>query len=332
MDMPRHVLLFILVASTAQAQDARYSRRPSDCRSSRVAGSTLPPPVLGAIVSEGYSASRTVSYSLPNATTTGGEIYVCTEYGRVEIEDSDDRAVRIQVRLDGYGEGAADPAAAARRVIDETSVRVYVAPHEGELVVHVWNDTLSFTSAAQPAFVSIRVQVPDRGAYRVVSEAFHGFAAIRRLTLGRSVMRGRVGDKFKGIPGYIGYTELDQVTVAGDVDIVSDGNQLSSPVVAKLRVASSASLTIRNGTDVTVSIQPHPRLGVRAVAASGAGTARVQVDGASARDTTISTFRTAFVVESPNFTSLERRLRVVATSSHGAVNLASMPAAPLHRP
>jgi hypothetical protein len=284
------------------------------------------------MVVEGYTASRTIFYSLPNARATGGEIYVCTEYGRVEIEDSDDRDVRIQVRVDGYGEGTVDPAAAARKVIEETSVRIYVATHEGELVAHIWNDTLSFTSAAQPAFVSIRVQVPDRGAYRVVSEAYHGFSSIRRLTLGRSVMRGRVGDKFKGIPGYLGYTELDQVTIAGDVDITSDGNQLSAPVIAKVRVASSSSLTIRNGADVNVSVQPHPLLGVYAVAASGSGTARVQVDGGAARDTAIAQHRSASVAESPKFKLLPRRLRVVATSSHGAVNVATMPAAPLRRP
>jgi hypothetical protein len=197
--------------------------------------------------------------------------------------------------------------------------------------VQIWTDTLGFTRVAQPAFVSIRVQLPNRGAYRLVSEAYHGFASIRRLTLRNSTMRGRVGDKFKGIAGYIGYTELDQVTLDGDMEITSDGDQLSAPVIAKVRAASSASLTIRNGADINVSVQPHPLVALHAVAASGSATAHIQIDGGTARDTTLVAFRVASVAESPDFASHERRLRIIATSTHGSVNVASMPTAALQR-
>jgi hypothetical protein len=255
-----------VLAQQLCAQDQRYVNRASDCR-------TEPPPGVAlqtrrtdtGIRTNGYVAERVVSSSADASALSGGEIVVCTEYGRVEIVDSDDDHVRVQVRGDGFGEGAEIPAEAARRVIDATDVIVHITAHEGRLHVRVWHPRLDFTPSGQPAWVSVRIQVPNRGAYRVATEAFHGVVAIRRLTLGRSVLIGRVGEKLKGIDGFNGGTELYDVTLAGDVEISNPMAQHGAPVIARVRVASSCNFTVQTFGDIRVAVQPHPELGVRAI-------------------------------------------------------------------
>jgi hypothetical protein len=268
----------------------------------------------------------------------GGEIVVCSEYGRVEIVDSDDAQVRVQVRVEGFGEGSARPAEAARRVIEETDVRVHLAAHDGRLLVHVWHATLGFTApGGQPAMVGVRVQVPARGAWRVATDAYHGVVAVRRLELAGALLRGRVGDKLKGIPGYLGPTELDNVTLAGDVEVRNDSSALGAPVVAKVRVASSARLTARTGGDITIAVQPDPELGVRALGETNDGSVRVTVHGGAASDAPEPSaaepgaggFRVRQQVESAGFAARPVRLEVRAASGGGKVTVASMPAAPL---
>lgn len=217
------VLVLCLPAGRLHAQgaDPRYQTRASDCRH-------VPPPGTplsvrrsdSGVTTNDYTAERLLTYIADAKRLEGGDIVVCAEYGRVEIADSDDDEVRLQVRMEGFGEGSDDPAAAARRVIAETDLQVFLTNSGGRLMVRVWHPTLGFTTpGGQPAWVNVRLLVPNRGAYRVTSEAFHGNVAIRRLTLAGAMLRGNVGEKFKGIPGFIGQTELDNVALAGDVDI-----------------------------------------------------------------------------------------------------------------
>jgi hypothetical protein len=311
--------------------DPRYRTRPSDCRVDPPSGRPLAVRRTdGALRAHGYTAERVTTYTADARGLEGGELVVCSEYGRVEIVDSDDEQLRLQVRLEGFGEGAPHPAEAARRVIEETDVRVHVAAAGGRLLVRVWHATLGFTTpGGQPAALGVRLQVPARGAYRVTTDAYHGVVAVRRLVLAGGVLRGRVGDKFKGVSGYIGPTELDNVTLSGDVEIRNELGALGAPVLAKVRVASTARLTAFTGGDVTVAVQPHPDLGVRALAETNDGSAHVLVDGGTPSDSGAGAFRVRQQAESPGFADRPVRLEVRAASGRGRVTIASMPAAPL---
>jgi len=176
--------LILLGASRAEAQDPRYQTRPSDCRVEAPAGEPL---ALrredSGIRINGYTGERVITYAADAAGLSGGEIVFCAEYGRVEITDSDDGQVRLQVRFDGFGEGTRAPGESARRVIEDTDVRVHVRAQQGRLLIRVWHSTQGFTAAAQPALVGIRVQVPARGEYRVTGDAYHGAVVVRHARL-----------------------------------------------------------------------------------------------------------------------------------------------------
>ena len=87
---------------------------------------------------------------------------------------------RLQIRVEGYGEGSLEPAEAAARVIEDTKLQTFMTVHQGRLMVRVWHSTLGFTSpGGQPAWVGVRLLVPARGPYRVTTEAFHGAVVIQ---------------------------------------------------------------------------------------------------------------------------------------------------------
>ena len=274
----------------------------------------------------------------------GGDLVVCTEYGSVEIVDSDDEQVRLQIRVDGFGEGSELPAQAAVRVIEETTLHSYITSTQGRLHVRVWHSTLGFTRpGAQPAFVSVRLQVPARGAYSVRTEAFHGLVAVRRLTITSVTMRGAVGDKFRGIPGFLHGTELDNVELAGDVDIDNIAGlpgirapvapqvlSLAAPIFVKARVSENSRLRAVTGGDINIAIQPAPELGVRALAESNSERVRVGIDGGVAGDSSSNaTFRVRRTVSSAAFEAKRVKIEVHAASGPGSVNITSIPAAPL---
>jgi hypothetical protein len=268
---------------------------------------------------------------------------VCTEYGRVEIADSDDQHVRLQIRIEGSGEGSDQAAGAAARVIGETRVHAAMTALDGRLIVRVWHSTLGFTTpGAQPAHVSVRLHVPGRGGYFIRTEAFHGTVAIRRLTVAGAVLRGNVGEKLKGIPGYIGQTELDNVALAGKVDIdnlvglpglrapvASTMSALAAPIVVKARVVATSELTAVTGSSINIAVQPAPDLGVRATGESNDGRVSVALDGATAVDSTALTSRVRRASVTPAFDSRPVKITVHATSGPGNVGVSSMPAAPL---
>lgn len=133
-----------------------------------------------------------------------------------------------------------------------------------------------------------------------------------------------------GIPGYIGAVVLDNAVLMGNADISLDGENLSSPVVGRLRVGASSRLTVQTGGEVTLAVQPHPDLAIRAVAASNTAPVRVQFD-ATAKDTSSTQFKNIEVHETAGFAEKRVKLEMVVTSTGGRVNIASMPAAPLAR-
>ncbi len=324
--------------------DPRYRTRASDCRHEPPPGRPLA--VLDADSvngTHGYTAVRIVSVTADASRLSGGDLVVCTEYGRVEITDSDDGRVRLQVRLEGFGEGSTDPAAAAARAIGETRLHTSLTESGGRLLVRVWHSTLGFTiPGAQPVVVSVRLQVPSRGGYSVRTEAFHGAVAIRRLRLERASLRGNVGDKFKGVPGFIGATELDHVTLAGQVDIDNLAGlpgirpavpqamaALAAPIVIKARVAASSAITATTGGDITIAVQPAPDLGVEARGETTAGRVRITVEaGVAAVPDGDSPHPVRRLVRSPGYEDLPVRIAIRAASGGGTVTIASVPAAP----
>jgi hypothetical protein len=260
----------------------------------------------------------------------GGELVVCSEYGRVEIVDSDDDQVRLQIRMEAFGEGAAKPGEAAKRALEETEVRVHMTAHQRRLMIRVWHPTLGFTiPGRQPASIGIRLQVPAHGAYRVNTEAFHGIVGVRRLTLTGGSFRGRVGEKLKGIDGFIGGTELYDVRLVGDVDISNPTTEHGAPITARLRIASTCRLIASTGGDINIAVQPDPSLGVRAWGGSNSGEVRVAIDKGVKRDGGVGEFRSQDHAESLDYDGKPIRVEVRAISGHGKVNIASIPAAPL---
>jgi hypothetical protein len=209
-------------------------------------------------------------------------------------------------------------------------------------VVSVWHLRLGFTvPGGQPAWVGVRLQIPPRGAYRVRTEAFHGAVSIRRLTLAGATLCGAVGDKLKGVPGFVGGTELDMVELAGDVDIDNLAGlpgvrapaapnlaPLAAPVVVRVRAAASCRVRAATGGDVSIAIQPDPSVGVRAWGGSDQGAVRVAIDGGVQRDRAGDGPRNQDQAESPGYAGKPVRVEVRASSTHGKVNVASVPSAP----
>lgn len=344
----------IIVLSTAAsrateaqvvAPDPQYQTRQSQCRHEPPPGTPLPMRRSDSgVISSGYTAERVISVLADAPRLEGGDIVVCTEYGRVDIADSDDDQVRLQIRVEGFGEGSASPREAAARVIDETALHTFITDSGGRLMVRVWHSTLGFTTpGGQPAWVNVRLQVPPRGRYHVTTEAFHANVAIRRLTLSRATLRGNVGEKLKGINGFVGQTELDNVLLAGDVDIdnligipgvrdpVPPGmSSLAAPIVVKARAVTSSRLSAVTGGNINIAIQPSPDVGVQALGESNDGQVTIGIDGGVAMTPMgSSTFRTQRAMSTAAFESKATRVEIRAASAHGTVNVVSIPAAPL---
>ena len=342
------LLLWSPALVKAQQPPPEYRTRQSQCRHEPPTGTALQiRRTDSGTKTHGYTAERVLTFAADAGRLNGGDILICTEYGRVEIEDSDDNEVRLQIRMEGFGEGSEEPSEAAARAIAETEIRAFMTSDNGRLTVRVWHPTLGFTNpGAQPAWVGVRLQVPARGAYRVRTEAFHGNVVVRRLTLAAATLRGAVGDKYKGIPGFLFGTELDNVALAGDIDIdnlaglpgiraaaTAQQVPLAAPIFVKARVVANSRLTAVTGGDIRIAIQPAPNLGIRAVGESGTGTVRVGIDAGVTRDTVGNeSFRVRREVLSPDFDRAALRIEIRAASAPGSVLIAAVPNAPLPRP
>lgn len=335
-------------ASAQAGADPRHQTRASDCRHEAPPGATLSIRRFDSgITKHEYMAERVLTQSADASRVKGGDLLVCTEYGRVEIADSDDNQVRLQIRIEGFGEGSTQPAEAAARVIDETRLHTFMTVYQGRLMVRVWHSTLGFTTpGGQPAWVAVRLLVPARGPYRVTTEAFHGAIAIRRLTLVGTTVRGNVGEKFKGIPGFIGSTELDNVELTGDVDIDNlvglpgiraavppNLANLAAPILVKARVGSSCQVKAVTGGDISIVVQPAPDLGVKALGESDTGRVTIGLDGGVAGEARgDSAFRVRRLFSTAGYDSKPVRIDVRASTATGNVSIASIPAAPLAPP
>ncbi len=69
--------------------DPRYQTRISDCRHEPPPGVTLSIRRSDSgIIKHGYTAERLLTQSADASRVKGGDLLICTEYGRVEIADS----------------------------------------------------------------------------------------------------------------------------------------------------------------------------------------------------------------------------------------------------
>lgn len=331
----------------AQTPNPDYQTRQSQCRHEAAPGTPLTTRRTDSgITMRGYSAQQLLTWSADASGLRGGDVVICTEYGRVEIEDSDDTQVRMQVRIEGFGEGSASPEQAARRVIEETALHGSITSAGGRLMVKFWHSTLGFTTpGSQPAFVSVRLMVPANGGYTVRTEAFHGTVAVRRLTLEKAVLRGNVGYKMRGIPGFVGETELDNVILAGDVDIdnliglpgiraavPANMAGLAAPIRITASAASTSTISAVTGGSIMIAVQPAPDLGVRATAESNDGRVTVGIDGGALGDSASTPqFRVRRTAATIGFEGKPVQVSIRASSGPGAVHITSIPNAPLPR-
>jgi hypothetical protein len=218
----------------------------------------------------GYRAERVLTYLADASKLQGGTLTLGAEYGRVELMDSDDDQVRLQIRCEAMGEGAA-------KAIEDTQVQVHVTADQGKLAIAVGHATQGFTPAAQPCNLHIRLQVPPSGSYRVEGTAHHGGVAIRRLTVSDLRLRGRVGLKVKGIKGYIGGHDMENVVLAGDADVFTEGGTITG----SLDAASSGKLVARAPMgEIRLSFTPDPRVGLNVLGTSDQGSVQVGLLGA----------------------------------------------------
>ncbi len=214
-------------------------------------------------------------------------------------------------------------------------------------MVRVWHSTLGFTApGGQPAWVSVRLLVPSRGSYRVTAEAFHATIAIRRLTLAGATVRGDVGEKFKGIDGFIGSTELDNVELTGDVDIDNLAGlpgvraaappmlaHYTAPILVKARAASSCQIKAVTGGYINIAVHPAPDVGVKALGESNTGRVTIGLDGGVAGEAVgNSAFRVRRLFSTTGYDSKPIKIEVQASTATGNVSIVSIPAAPLAPP
>ncbi|SRR6266542_652491 len=199
-----------------QADPAYQSGRRSLCEQTPPPGKPLSLRKTDTgIHADGNHATRLMSYIAEAGKLKGGILSLCAEYGRVEVMDSDDGQVRLQVRCMATGEGAA-------KALADTDLRVHLTADNNQLRVAVWHATQGFGAQSQPCLVNIRLQVPLTGTYKLDALANHGCVGVHRLTLAGAKLRGLSGTKMRGIKGYQGGHDLDNVVLAGDLDLATE--------------------------------------------------------------------------------------------------------------
>jgi hypothetical protein len=169
--------------------------------------------------------------------------------------------------------------------------------------------------------------------------------AVRRLSLSSAEVRGNVGAKYKGLPGFIGYTELDNVNLHGDVDIDNLAGipgvrppvpaaiaGLAAPILVKVRrVNSNSKIRAVTGGDIKIAVQPAPGLGVRVLGESNTGQVNVGLDTgvASTPEAVEGGFRVRRASVTTGFDSAAVKVEIHAATATGNVNVAYVPNAPL---
>lgn len=263
---------------TATPQDPAYrSGRRSLCELAPPTGKPLSARKTDTgIQTNGNNAERLFTYIANAPRLKGGDLAICAEYGRVEIMDSDDEQVRLQIRCSSSGEGAA-------KALADTDVRAHLTADNGLLRVAVWHATQGFAQQMQPCLVNIRLQVPPSGAYKLDALANHGCVGVHRLTLAGAKLRGLSGVKMRGVKGYLGGHDLDNVILSGDLDV-----ETSAPpgfgdtwIQGTLTAIASCKVIARtNEGNIRLSFPPDPRTGLDVIGRAAKGRVIIGINDA----------------------------------------------------
>lgn len=254
-----------------QSDPAYTSGRPSLCDMPRPAIAVVPSVHADSGVKEtGLRVERIQTWVADAKGVQRGELTLCSEYGRIEIQDADDDRVQLRVRSSTFGEGA-------RQALTDTPVETHVSFESGVLRVAVWHTTQGFTKGVNPNDVSIRVLVPRSARYLIRARAQHGGVSVRGLTISGGRLEGLVGAKMRGIPGYQGGHELWNVLLAGDLEVVlSGGVRGSGSIHGSVAVLANSALHVEaDDAPVRLAVIPDTEVGIRATTRSTSGAMRV---------------------------------------------------------
>ncbi|MEW6208901.1 MAG: hypothetical protein AB1631_11075 [Acidobacteriota bacterium] len=309
---------FGLDSQAASPQDPAYrSGRRSLCRKNPPPGKPLRAHKTDTgIQATDHRAERIITFIADASRLKGGDLELCSEYGRIEVMDSDDGQARLQILLSAAGEGAA-------KAIEDTDVRAHLTADNGMLRVSVWHETQGFTPQSQPCWVSIRLQVPLANQYKLDAMANHGCVGVHRLTLAGCKLRGLVGIKVKGIKGYHGGHDLHNVVLSGDLDVSTEGPSDFGDawIHATLRAISSCKVQARaNGGNIWLSFTPDSRTGLNVIGRSEEGMVLVRI-GEDATAPPLSQARSELRARSKGYESKPVQIEATATSSHGDVTV-----------
>jgi len=253
-------------------------------------------------------AERVITYIADASKLKGGDLALCSEYGRIEIMDSDDGEVRLQIRC----------VAVASKGIEDTDVRAHLTADNGTLRVAVWQATQGFAPQYYPCSVNIRLQVPLTGPYKLDALANHGCVGIHRLTLAGCKLRGLVGTKLKGIKGYQGGHDLNGVVLSGALDVATEaprgfGDAWIHGTLSA--IASCKVLARTNEGNIRLSFSPDSGTGLDAVGRSDMGKVTLLGNYEDPNLTPVSHDSNGMRRKSKGYESKPVRVEVAATSA-----------------
>ncbi|HYU48079.1 MAG TPA: hypothetical protein VEK84_18095 [Terriglobales bacterium] len=261
----------------------------------------------------GDRAERMLTHIAEAPGLKRGELVLCAEYGRIEIMDSDDDQIRLQIRLESN----------AGKAIEDTQIRAHLTSDAEDFNVRVWHETQGFGRSVRPCDVGIRLQVPSFGSYKIDAIANHGCVGVHRLTLASCKLRGLVGIKVQQVKGYQGGHDLNNVIVSGDLDVATDAPQGfgNAWIHGTMRVVSSCKVTARtNEGSIRLSFSLEPETGIDVIGRSDEG--KVLLIGIAEDPRTLKSGSEAHR-RSEGFEGKRIQVAVHATSSRSDVTIVS---------
>ncbi|MCI0387763.1 MAG: hypothetical protein MOB07_03185 [Acidobacteria bacterium] len=259
----------------------------------------------------GDSAERMLNYVFDAGAYSSGNIWLGSEYGRVEILLSTDQKAQLQIHLKTDARNAA-------KAVKETDVVTSFSANGKQFNLAAWHTKQGYTLEQQPAWMHIRLEVPASASYAITATAEHGGVGIHRLTLKHCKLEGSVGLKVKGQQGYVGGHDLDQVSLDGDLE----AHALDMPITGTLRVISSGRVMARTDRGhIQLSFASDPQVGFDAFGGTNKGKVNLNLALASSMEITSGQFVTARQVRSQGYSNKPVRIEVKATTLDGDITI-----------
>ena len=209
------------------------------------------------------------------------------------------------------------------KAIEDTDVRVHLTEDNGILRVAVWHETQGFTPQSQPCWVSIRLQVPLTGPYKLDAMANHGCVGVHRLTLGGCRLQGLTGIKMKGVKGYLGGHDLDNVVLSGDLDVSTEAPKGFGDAWIQGTLSAIASCKVMAQThegNIRLSFVPDTRTGLEVLGRSDTGNVLIGINE-DATQPPVSKPQAELRERSKGYESKPVHVEVTATSAHSNVTI-----------